>query len=323
MNTDSPLNSAHQPSTKPAATHSTHELRAYINQLQQQLIDEPQYQFTAQDQAAIRSVIEYLDQGKIRVAEPRHPSSPHQAATHDPVAPHTSTEIRLQDDESWQVNRWVKQAIIYYFKIAPMETYGIGPYSYADKIPLKSNYDEFKVRVVPPATARYGAFLEHGVVLMPSYVNIGAYVGRNTMVDTWATVGSCAQIGADVHLAGGVGIGGVLEPPGATPVIIEDGAFIGSRAIIVEGVRIKAGAVIAANVTLTASSYIYDLRGETSITYRGIVPERAVVVPGVREKQFNSGKAWLNCAYIIGQRTASTDKKTSLNQVLREFSLSV
>lgn len=309
-------------SSETAARASFYELRDAMNQLHEQQLHDPDYTLSSQDQEAIHTVIEYLDQGRLRVAEPRQnpPAAGNVAAEPTPAS---GREIRLGDDHSWQVNTWVKHAITGYFKITPMEYYGIGPYSYADKIPVKSNYEELKVRVVPPATARYGSFCEPGVVLMPSYVNIGAYVGQNSMVDTWATVGSCAQIGAGVHLSGGVGIGGVLEPPGATPVIIEDGAFIGSRAIIVEGVRVKAGAVIAANVTLTASSYIYDMRTETPITYRGIVPERAVVVPGVRKKQLPGGTVFLNCAYIIGERTASTDDKTSLNAVLREFALTV
>lgn len=308
-------------SVAPGST-SFYELRDAMNKLHEQQLHDPGYTLSAQDQEVIHTVIDYLDQGKLRVAEPRQNPPAVENVVPD-AAPESGKEIRLGDDHSWQVNTWVKHAITGYFKNTPMEHYGIGPYSYADKIPVKSNYEELKVRVVPPATARYGSFCEPGVVLMPSYVNIGAYVGQNSMVDTWATVGSCAQIGAGVHLSGGVGIGGVLEPPGAVPVIIEDGAFIGSRAIIVEGVRVKAGAVIAANVTLTASSYIYDMRTENPITYRGIVPERAVVVPGVRKKQLPGGTIFLNCAYIIGERTASTDDKTSLNAVLREFALTV
>ena len=230
----------------------------------------------------------------------------------------------LAEDRSWKVNDWVKKAILFYFRMRSMESYEVGPYQYSDKIPLKQNYSELQVRVVPPATARHGSFMERGVILMPSYVNIGAYVGSESMVDTWATVGSCAQVGSRVHLSGGVGLGGVLEPPSASPVIIEDGAFIGSRSIVVEGVRIKKQAVIAAQVCLTASSYIYDCRGKAPYpVYRGIVPERAVVVPGVREKEINGGKIHLSCAYIIGERKTSTDEKTSLNNALRDYSLSV
>jgi 2,3,4,5-tetrahydropyridine-2-carboxylate N-succinyltransferase len=200
-----------------------------------------------------------------------------------------------------------------------MEPEGLGPFAYNDKIPLKTNHAEAGVRVVPPATARYGAFLSRGVVLMPSYVNIGAWVGPNTMVDTWATVGSGAQIGADVHLAGGVGIGGVLEPAGARPVIVEDGAFLGSRCIVVEGVRIGREAVLAPNVTLTASVPIIDVTGPEPVEHRGYVPPRSVVVPGTRAKEFPAGTYNLSCALIIGQRSASTDLKTSLNDALREF----
>jgi 2,3,4,5-tetrahydropyridine-2-carboxylate N-succinyltransferase len=200
-----------------------------------------------------------------------------------------------------------------------MEPEEVGPFAYHDKIPLKSNYAELGVRVVPPATARYGAFLSRGVVLMPSYVNIGAWVGPNTMVDTWATVGSGAQIGADVHLAGGVGIGGVLEPPGARPVIVEDGAFLGSRCIVVEGVRIGREAVLAPNVTLTASVPIIDVTGDGPVEHRGYVPPRAVVVPGTRPKEFPAGTYHLACALIIGYRNESTDRKTSLNDALRDF----
>lgn len=223
----------------------------------------------------------------------------------------------------WVVNQWLKKAILLYFKLSPMEAMEIGPFHYFDKIPLKKNYQQLGVRVVPPAVARFGSFMEPGVVLMPSYVNIGAYIGQGSMVDTWATVGSCAQVGKGVHLSGGVGLGGVLEPASAQPVIVEDGAFIGSRAIIVEGVRIGEDAVIAANVTLTASTPIIDTRNGSQTVLKGEVPKRAVVVPGVREKPMGDGKMYLACAYIIGERKASTDKKTSLNSVLREFSLSV
>ena len=245
----------------------------------------------------VEEVIEAVDKGKLRVAT-------------------------LEGGE-WITHAWIKNAILLYFRISEMKTYEVGPFEYFDKIPLKKNYAELKVRAVPPATARYGSFMEPGVVLMPSYVNIGAYVGAGTMVDTWATVGSCAQIGSNVHLSGGVGIGGVLEPAGAKPVIIGDGAFIGSRAIIVEGVEIGKEAVVAANVTITASTPIIDIRGKEKKEYKGFVPERAVVVPGTKEKEVEAGKIYTSCAYVIGERKESTDKKTSLNDVLREFSLSV
>jgi 2,3,4,5-tetrahydropyridine-2,6-dicarboxylate N-succinyltransferase len=241
------------------------------------------------------TVIAALDRGEVRVAEP--------------------------DGDDWRVNPEVQAAILDYFRSRQMEPREVGPFEYHDKIPLKTGYEELGVRVVPPATARYGAFLSPGVVLMPSYVNIGAWVGPNTMVDTWATVGSGAQIGADVHLAGGVGIGGVLEPPGARPVIIEDGAFLGSRAIVVEGVRIGREAVIAPNVTLTASIPIIDVTGPEPVEHRGYVPPRSVVVPGTRPKEFPAGTYHLACALIIGRRSEATDLKTSLNDALREFGI--
>ena len=236
-----------------------------------------------------------LDRGEVRVAEP--------------------------DGGEWRVNADVQEAILDYFRSRQMEPREVGPFEYVDKIPLKSGYEDLGVRVVPPAVARYGAFLSRGVVLMPSYVNIGAWVGPNTMVDTWATVGSGAQIGADVHLAGGVGIGGVLEPPGARPVIVEDGAFLGSRCIVVEGVRIGAGAVLAPNVTLTASVPIIDVTGAEPVEHRGYVPPRSVVVPGTRPKEFPAGTYHLACALIVGRRNASTDLKTSLNDALREYGI--
>jgi len=236
-----------------------------------------------------------LDRGEVRVAEP--------------------------EGDDWRVNSDVQTAILDYFRSRLMEPREVGPFEYHDKIPLKSGYDELGVRVVPPAVARYGAFLSRGVVLMPSYVNIGAWVGPNTMVDTWATVGSGAQIGADVHLAGGVGIGGVLEPPGAQPVIVEDGAFLGSRAIVVEGVRIGKEAVLAPNVTLTASVPIIDVTGSEPVEYRGYVPPRSIVVPGTRPKEFPAGTYHLACALIIGRRNEVTDRKTSLNEALREFGI--
>jgi 2,3,4,5-tetrahydropyridine-2-carboxylate N-succinyltransferase len=240
-----------------------------------------------------QDVIDALDRGEVRVAEP--------------------------DGDDWRVNADVQAAILDYFRERQMEPREVGPFEYHDKIPLKSGYDTLGVRVVPPATARYGAFLSRGVVLMPSYVNIGAWVGPNTMVDTWATVGSGAQIGADVHLAGGVGIGGVLEPPGARPVIIEDGAFIGSRAIVVEGVRVGREAVLGPNVTLTASIPIIDVTGDEPVEHRGYVPPRSIVVPGTRPKEFPAGTYHLACALIIGRRNESTDLKTSLNDALREI----
>lgn len=240
-----------------------------------------------------------LDTGAIRVAEPQ--------------------------DSHWTTHAWVKQAIMMYFRIMEMREMEIGPFIYRDKIPLKRNFKELNVRVVPPAVARFGSFLGSGVVLMPSYVNIGAYVGNGTMVDTWATVGSCAQIGSNVHLSGGVGIGGVLEPAQASPVIVEDGAFVGSRAIVVEGVRICREAVIGANVTLTASTPIVDLRTSQKTIIKGVVPERCVVVPGSLEKEapMGGGKIYTQCAYILGERKSSTDLKTSLNAALRDFSVSI
>lgn len=223
----------------------------------------------------------------------------------------------------WQVNQWVKEAILLYFSLTEMHLTELGPFQYFDKIPLKTNFQKLGVRVVPPATARYGSFMEKGTVLMPSYVNIGAYVGAGTMVDTWATVGSCAQIGAGVHLSGGVGIGGVLEPASARPVIIEDGAFIGSRCIVVEGVIVEEQAVLGANVTITASTPIIDVSGSEPVTYKGRVPRRSVVIPGTTKKKFPAGEFDVSCALIIGQRKESTDMKTSLNETLREFALSV
>lgn len=248
---------------------------------------------------SVSATIEKLDEGLIKVAS--------------------------QDEKGeWQTHAWIKEAILFYFQLQNMERYEVGPYVYHDKIPLKKNYCELGVRVVPPATARYGSFMEKGVVLMPSYVNIGAYVGAGTMVDTWATVGSCAQIGKNVHLSGGVGIGGVLEPAAASPVIVEDGAFLGSRSIVVEGVRIGSEAVLAANVTITGSTPIIDVRqSEETKEFKGFIPPRAVVVPGTKEKLINGAKVYTSCAYIIGERKESTDLKTSLNHVLRDFSLSV
>jgi 2,3,4,5-tetrahydropyridine-2-carboxylate N-succinyltransferase len=246
---------------------------------------------------AIRSVIELLDSGKLRVAEPV--------------------------SEGWQVNEWVKKAVVLYFPIQKMETLEAGIFEYNDKMLLKRDYAEKGVRVVPGASARYGAFLASGVIMMPSYVNIGAYVDSGTMVDTWATVGSCAQIGKDVHLSGGVGIGGVLEPLQAAPVIIEDGAFIGSRCIIVEGVHVGKEAVLGANVCLTASTKIIDVTGETPVERKGFVPARSVVIPGSYTKKFAAGDFQVPCALIIGTRKPSTDLKTSLNNALREYDVAV
>ncbi|MCP4870193.1 MAG: 2,3,4,5-tetrahydropyridine-2,6-dicarboxylate N-succinyltransferase [Proteobacteria bacterium] len=250
--------------------------------------------------AAVEATLDLLDSGQIRVAEP--PSEP---------------------DGAWRVNAWVKQAVLMYFGIAPMRDMEAGIFHWHDKVPLKASPQAAGFRAVPPATVRYGSFVERGAVLMPSYVNIGAWVGAGSMVDTWATVGSCAQIGRGVHLSGGVGIGGVLEPPGATPVIVEDGAFVGSRAIVVEGVRVGREAVLGANVVLTASTQIIDVTGSEEVVHRGSVPPRSVVVPGTRMKQFPAGEYGIACALIIGQRKESTNRKTSLNDVLREFAVSV
>jgi 2,3,4,5-tetrahydropyridine-2,6-dicarboxylate N-succinyltransferase len=231
------------------------------------------------------------------------------------------TRVAERVDGEWRANEEAQRAILEYFRIRELEPREVGPFEYHDKIPLKHGYEQLGVRVVPPATARYGAFLSPGVVLMPSYVNIGAWVGPNTMVDTWATVGSGAQIGADVHLAGGVGIGGVLEPPGARPVIVEDGAFVGSRAAIVEGVIVGEQAVIGPHVTLGATIPVIDVTGEEPVEHRGYVPPRAIVVPGTRPKEFPAGTFYLACALIIGWRDASTDLRVSLNDALREHGL--
>ena len=246
---------------------------------------------------AIREVVNLLDFGKLRVAEP------------------------IKND--WQVNEWVKKAVVLYFPIQKMETLEAGIFEYHDKIPLKRNFESRGIRVVPNAVARHGAFIAPGTILMPSYVNIGAYVDKGTMVDTWATVGSCAQIGKNVHLSGGVGIGGVLEPLQASPVIIEDGAFIGSRSIVVEGVRVCKEAVLGANVVLTMSTKIIDVTGNTPIEMKGLVPERSVVIPGSYTKKFPAGDYQVPCALIIGKRKESTNKKTSLNEALREYDVAV
>jgi len=247
-------------------------------------------------QAAIREVVALLDTGKLRAAE--------------------------RQGNEWKVNEWVKKAVILYFPIQPMETAEVGPFEYHDKIALKKNYKALGVRIVPGAIARYGSYVGKGVIMMPSFVNIGAYVDEGTMVDTWATVGSCAQIGKHVHLSGGVGIGGVLEPVQAAPVIIEDNAFIGSRCIIVEGVRIGKEAVLGANVVLTGSSKIIDVTSSTPVEYKGFVPDRSVVIPGSYTRKYPAGEFGVGCALIIGQRKESTDKKTSLNEALRENQVS-
>jgi 2,3,4,5-tetrahydropyridine-2,6-dicarboxylate N-succinyltransferase len=243
----------------------------------------------------VEAIIAALDRGEIRVAE--------------------------KVDGEWRVNEEAKQAILDYFRLRDMEPLEVGPFEYLDKIPLKHGYARLGVRVVPPATARYGSFLSPGVVMMPSYVNIGAWVGPRTMVDTWATVGSCAQIGADVHLAGGVGIGGVLEPVNARPVIVEDGAFLGSRCIVTEGVVIGEGAVLGPNVVLTASVPVIDVTGPEPVEHRGYVPPRSVVLPGTRPREFPAGTYNLACALIVGRRSESTDLKVSLNDALREHGI--
>lgn len=247
-------------------------------------------------QKAIRDVIGLLDKGELRIAEPVM--------------------------EGWIINEWIKKAVILYFPIQKMTVTEAGPLEFYDKIPLKKGYQSLGIRVVPPAVARHGSFIAEGVILMPSYINIGAYVDQGSMIDTWATVGSCAQIGKNVHLSGGVGIGGVLEPVQAAPVIIEDGSFIGSRCIIVEGVRIGKEAVLGANVVLTSSTRIIDVSGLKPVEHKGMVPPRSVVIPGSFEKEFPSGKYHVACALIIGKRNASTDLKTSLNQALRDYNVS-
>jgi 2,3,4,5-tetrahydropyridine-2,6-dicarboxylate N-succinyltransferase len=246
-------------------------------------------------------------------------------AIHQTLARLDRGEIRVSEkvDGEWQTHAWIKQAILLFFRVAKMETIEVGPFEFYDKVPLKKNLAEQKIRVVPPGTARFGSFLEPGCVLMPGYVNIGAYVGANSMVDTWATVGSCAQIGEGVHLSGGVGIGGVLEPPSANPVIIEDGAFIGSRCIVVEGCQVGAEAVLGANVVLTSSTPIVDVTGAEPVITKGKVPPRSVLIPGTMPKEFPAGTFGTPCALLIGYRKESTDRKTSLNSVLREFALSV
>lgn len=249
-------------------------------------------------QKAVRETLRLLDEGQVRVATQNGPGD-------------------------WTTQVWIKQAVLLYFGVQQMSVMEVGPFEFYDKVPLKKNLEKAGVRVVPPGTVRYGAHIERGAVVMPGYVNIGAYVGAGTMVDTWATVGSCAQVGKNCHLSGGVGIGGVLEPPGARPVIIEDGCFIGSRCIIVEGMMVEAEAVVGAGVTLTASTKIIDVTGSTPVEYERRIPARSVVIPGMRAKKFPAGEFQIPCALIIGKRKESTDKKTSLNEALRDFAVSV
>lgn len=251
---------------------------------------------------AVRNVIDKLDTGKLRAAEPM---------------------ASFDNQSQWKVNEWVKKAILLYYKIQKMETWSLPPFEFYDKMKLKKDFESLGVRMIPHAIARYGSYLGKNVVMMPGYVNIGAYVDEGTMVDTWATVGSCAQIGKYVHLSGGVGIGGVLEPLQAAPVIIEDGCFIGSRCIIVEGVRVEKNAVLGANVVLTQSTKIIDVSGQQPVEYKGVVPAGSVVIPGTYPKKFPAGEYQVGCALIIGKRKESTDRKTSLNEVLRDFNVSV
>jgi 2,3,4,5-tetrahydropyridine-2-carboxylate N-succinyltransferase len=262
-----------------------------------ELFERPAGDLGDEAKATVESALAMLDDGVVRVATP--------------------------SDTGWHVNEWTKKAILLSFRTREMHTSQVGPYEYHDKMPLKGGWAERGVRVVPPATVRQGAYVAPGVILMPSYVNIGAWVGSGTMVDTWATVGSCAQIGTDVHLSGGVGIGGVLEPLQANPVVVEDGAFVGSRCVVVEGVRVGAEAVLGANTVLTASTPIIDVRGRKPVELRGEVPPRAIVIPGTRRKKFPAGKYRIPCALIIGERSASTDRKTSLTEALREHAVSV
>lgn len=274
------------------------ELASQIGEIYEQAQSQgSKFEFTPDKSAKIHAVIDQLDRGEVRVAE--------------------------KHNAEWSTNAWVKQAILLYFRIAQMNVLEMGPFNFVDKIPVKRWAGNEGVRVVPPAFVRKGAFVESGAILMPSYVNIGARVGAGSMVDTWATVGSCAQIGANVHLSGGVGIGGVLEPLQASPVIIEDNAFIGSRCIVVEGVKVGAGAVLGAGVTLTASTKIIDVSESIAQEFRGLVPENSVVIPGTTSKKFPAGEYDVPCALIIGKRKPSTDLKTSLNQALRDFQVSV
>ena len=279
------------------------QIPAFIEKLYDEKNGNPAVLEQAEAKRAVHAVIEMLDRGEVRVATP-------------PQADDNPTN-------DWRVNAWVKKAILLYFPMQAMQTMHSGDIEYWDKIPTKKNLAAQKIRVVPPAVARYGSFLEPGTIMMPSYVNIGAYVGTGTMVDTWATVGSCAQIGKHVHLSGGVGIGGVLEPPQGLPVIIEDHAFLGSRCVVVEGVRIEAGAVLGSGVILTSSTKILDVSGAEVKTYKGYVPKNSVVIPGTMPKKFPAGEFQVPCALIIGQRKESTDLKTSLNDALRDFEISV
>ena len=272
-------------------------------------------------EADLRPLIEAAFADRQLLKDPKH-----KAAVTDTVAALDRGELRVASQRApgqWETHAWLKQAVLLYFAISEMAPSAAGPIHFYDKIPLKKNLEQAGVRVVPPGTIRYGAFVEKGAIVMPGYVNIGAWVGAGTMVDTWATVGSCAQIGRDCHLSGGVGIGGVLEPPGAQPVIVEDGCFIGSRAIIVEGVIVEREAVIGAGVALTASTVIIDVTGETPVESRGRIPPRSVVIPGTRPKRFPAGEFQVPCALIIGRRSESTDKKTSLNAALRDFGVAV
>jgi 2,3,4,5-tetrahydropyridine-2,6-dicarboxylate N-succinyltransferase len=275
---------------------STTDLTALAARIEE-LYENPPLEFRGEDAMLVEEAMTLLDEGSVRVAAPT--------------------------DTGWHVNQWAKQAILLSFRTRQMEVIEVGPYEYHDKMPLKRGWAEKGVRVVPPATVRQGAYVAPGAVLMPSYVNVGAWVGSGTMVDTWATVGSCAQIGQDVHLSGGVGIGGVLEPLQANPVIVEDGAFVGSRCIVVEGVHVGREAVLGANVVLTASTPIIDVRGKKKVELRGEIPPRAIVIPGTRRKRFPAGKVNVPCAVIIGERSASTDRKTSLTDALREHAVSV
>ncbi len=268
-----------------------------LQQIIEQAWDNRDLLQTENVQTSIRKVIDLLDSGELRVAEPVN--------------------------GGWQVNEWVKKAVVLYFPIQKMETLEVGIFEYHDKIPLKKNYKEKGIRVVPHAVARHGSYISSGTILMPSYVNIGAYVDEGTMVDTWATVGSCAQIGKHVHLSGGVGIGGVLEPLQAAPVIIEDNVFVGSRCIVVEGVRVEKEAVLGANVVLTMSTKIIDVTGDKPVITKGVIPSRSVVIPGSYTKKFNAGEFNVPCALIIGKRKESTDKKTSLNDALRDNDVAV
>jgi 2,3,4,5-tetrahydropyridine-2,6-dicarboxylate N-succinyltransferase len=272
------------------------DLTAFAAEIEE-LYERPTSDLGEEARATVEEAIAMLDDGEVRVA--------------------------TQSDTGWHVNEWTKKAILLSFRTRELHTNHVGPYEYHDKMPLKGGWAERGVRVVPPATVRQGAYIAPGAVLMPSYVNIGAWVGSGTMVDTWATVGSCAQIGTDVHLSGGVGIGGVLEPLQANPVVIEDGAFVGSRCVVVEGVRVGAEAVLGANTVLTSSTPIIDVRGKKPVELRGEVPPRAIVIPGTRKKKFPAGKYRIPCALIIGERSASTDRKTSLTEALREHAVSV